>query len=57
METREEYSPPIKSSQVVVPLVVVPLSNTHIQQINIQNSQNKHIVDELVDNVQVTNEQ
>lgn len=57
METRGESSSPKESSQVVVPLVVVPSYNPNRQQINIQNPQNKHIVDEPVDNVQVTNEQ
>lgn len=57
METQEESSPPIKSSQVVVPLVVVSSYNTHRQQIKIQNPQNELIVYEPVDNVQVTNEQ
>lgn len=56
METRGESSPPKESSQVVVPLVVVPSYNTHRQQINIQNPQNEHVVDEQVKNVQVTNE-
>lgn len=57
METREEYSSPTESSQVVVPLIVVPSYNTYKHQINIQNPQNEHIVDEPIDNVQGTNEQ
>lgn len=50
-------SSPKKSSQVFVPLVVLPYYNIHRQQINIQNLQNEHIVNETVDNVQVTNEE
>lgn len=47
----ESFSPK-KSSRIGIPWVVLPLYNTKRQQINIQNPQDEHIVDEPVDNEQ-----
>ena len=57
METPTHSVSPSVSHQVVVPLVVSQSHNMQRQQVNIPNPQDEHVVNDPIDNVQVTNEQ